>query len=373
MYQVYQKPLKGNSVGIVFGTFAPLHQGHLDAIMRAKKENDAGVLVICCGNNTDDKGCAVGLPLTKRYRYMREFFKDDDLVSIHAIEDIGAVTYSFDNWNPWLEKFNDICKTAIDWQVTNKVWYVGEQVYYDDLTKLGKKVVLLDRSENPISSTMIRNNPIKYWNKIALPFRKEFSHNILVIGTASEGKTNLVQDLARYFNTSHAHEWARDYIAEHCLADWEFTTQDFLSFLIGQMQHTQDQISSPMNNGVFFCDTDAMITEMYSHKYSVDDDCSMDLHDYYRVIKPVVNKIVRNTRWDKIFLLEPGNKFVDDHTRFMKHSEFGERLDMFIRLRKLVTEYELSDKTVYLSGDYKGNFETIKKYVERIYNNAYVD
>lgn len=39
MYQVYQKPLRGKSVGVVFGTFAPLHQGHLDLIMRAKKEN----------------------------------------------------------------------------------------------------------------------------------------------------------------------------------------------------------------------------------------------------------------------------------------------------------------------------------------------
>lgn len=36
MHQVYQKPLRGKSVGVVFGTFAPLHQGHLDLIMRAK-------------------------------------------------------------------------------------------------------------------------------------------------------------------------------------------------------------------------------------------------------------------------------------------------------------------------------------------------
>ena len=57
MHQVYQKPLTGKSIGVVFGTFAPLHQGHLDMIMRAKKENDGGVIVICCGNNTDDKGC----------------------------------------------------------------------------------------------------------------------------------------------------------------------------------------------------------------------------------------------------------------------------------------------------------------------------
>ena len=37
MLHTYQKPLNGD-VGVVFGSFAPLHQGHLDLIMRAKKE-----------------------------------------------------------------------------------------------------------------------------------------------------------------------------------------------------------------------------------------------------------------------------------------------------------------------------------------------
>lgn len=374
MYQVYQKPLRGNSVGIVFGTFAPLHQGHLDVIMRAKKENDGGVLVICCGNNTDDKGCAVGLPLSKRYRYMREFFKDDDLVSIHAIEDIGAITYSFENWKPWLEKFDDICKTAIDWQVTNKTWYVGEQVYYDDLTKLGKNVVLLDREDNPISATMIRNNPIKYWNKIALPFRREFSHNILVIGTASEGKTNLVQDLAKYFGTSHAHEWARDYIEEHCLADWEFDANNFLSFLIGQREHMEERKSSPENNGVFFCDTDALITAMYAQKYAKDSDCEISVRHYWRAVLPVAQHIAMTTKWNKIYFLTPGNEFVDDHTRFMKHAKIEEREDMKEWLEDAIRFCMPEANIEYLpGGDYLGNFETIKNYAKEIYNNAYVD
>ena len=39
MLHGYQKPLSGEKVGVVFGSFAPLHQGHLDCIMRAKKEN----------------------------------------------------------------------------------------------------------------------------------------------------------------------------------------------------------------------------------------------------------------------------------------------------------------------------------------------
>lgn len=374
MYQVYQKPLGGTSIGVVFGTFAPLHQGHLDMIFRAKKENDGGVLVICCGNDDDDKGCAVGLTLTKRYRYMREFFKDDDLVSVHAIDEIGANTYSFENWKPWLERFNDIWKVAVKSAFTKEVWYVGEKLYHDDLVKLGKEVVLLDRTENPISGTMIRNNPIKYWTKIALPFRREFTHKILIVGTASEGKSTLVQDLAKYFSTSYAHEWPRDYIDKHCIADWEFDGNTFLTFLVGQREHILDQISSPMNNGVFFCDTDASITTMYAEHYANDPDCAMDWYSFDDAVFRAAYQIANSTKWDKVYVLAPNGEFVDDHVRFMKHSNMDDRKYMFHKLWATLKAFGLSDKLELLAGgDYKGNFETIKKYAEEIYNNAYVD
>ena len=78
MLHGYQKPLSGEKVGVVFGSFAPLHQGHLDCIMRAKKENDGGCIVIVCGFD-GDKGGEM-MPLKRRYRYVREFFADDDLL-----------------------------------------------------------------------------------------------------------------------------------------------------------------------------------------------------------------------------------------------------------------------------------------------------
>lgn len=39
MNYVYQKPLRyDKGVGVVFGSFSPLHKGHLDIIYTAEKE-----------------------------------------------------------------------------------------------------------------------------------------------------------------------------------------------------------------------------------------------------------------------------------------------------------------------------------------------
>lgn len=76
MIHSYQTPLTGSKIGVVFGSFAPLLQGHLDLIMRAKKENDGGCLVIVCGYS-GDKGEPL-MPHDKRYRYVREFFRGQE-------------------------------------------------------------------------------------------------------------------------------------------------------------------------------------------------------------------------------------------------------------------------------------------------------
>lgn len=370
MLQAYQKPLAGNRIGIVFGTFAPMHQGHLEAILRAKKECD-GVIVVCCGNNTDDKGCAVGLNLTKRYQYAREFFKDDDMIAVYAVHDPGENVYSLEGWAPWMAAFNtDVWSVAVENKDAEKIWYVGEPIYSQDLESLGYKTVLLHRADNPISATMIREKPLKYWDKIVPTFRRHFSHNILIIGTASEGKTNLTKDLAMYFGTSWAHEWPRDYMEKYCILDPDLSALDFAEFLIGQHRHTQEQIASPANRGVFFCDTDAMITKMYAGKYSFEKQCAVDREDYREVIMPLAYKIARSSNWAHIFFLEPSYGFVDDHTRYMEHAELDVRNEMSMELWWSAQNAYGADKiTVLNGGDYKKNFDTIVRYVKGVMAN----
>ena len=133
----YQKPLKEDNIGVVFGSFAPLHQGHLDLIMRAKKENDGGCIVIVCGYD-NDKG-SPKMPHERRYRYVREYFADDDLVAVYSINEteLGLGQYPA-GWPGWMKEFKRLWEIAVDPISINsrRIWYVGDPNYKDDLNTM---------------------------------------------------------------------------------------------------------------------------------------------------------------------------------------------------------------------------------------------
>lgn len=379
MLQSYQKPLHGNKIGVVFGSFAPLHQGHLDLIMRAKKENDGGCIVIVCGYD-GDKGEPM-MPHSKRYRYVREFFADDDLVAVYAINDteIGIDKYP-NGWPGWMEEFNHIWYRAVDCSCCTgsdiegepeRVWYVGDEVYYHDLISMwDEKAVLVDRkATNPISATMIRQNPIKHWDKITFPFRRVFSTNILICGTASEGKSVMTADLGKYFNAPYSYEWARDYMKESCVSDWELDGADFMAFLEGQYNLNKKLINSPANHGIFFADSDALVTRMYAEYYANDPNCAVTKEEFEKVAV-LADELARKSRWDKIYLLCPHGTFVDDHERFMNHSGMTERQELFDILCRDIKATGNWDKVTILDGGYWKNFERIVNDVKEIIENG---
>lgn len=361
----YQKHLTGETVGIVFGTFAPMHQGHLDVIMRAKKECDGGCMVIVSGGNGDRGGEL--LSLKRRYRYIREFFADDDLVAVYPIDEIelGIPPYP-DGWQPYLQEVKRLFKNGAN---GTPVYYVSEQEYADYLTSHGAKAVLLDRTENLISATMIRNNPIKHWDKITYPFRRAYSTNILICGTASEGKTTLTKDLGKYFNAPYSHEYARQYMEESYVSEWELDGADYLAFVDGQYQLNKKLICSPANNGLFFADSDSMTTRMYAEYYSKDP--TLDLtEEEFQEVAVACDSITAKCKWDKIYLLCPHGTFVDDHTRYMGCSGMTERNELFEILCRNIKDSGNWDKVVILDGGYWNNFQRIVKDVKELMENG---
>ena len=365
-------------VGITFGGYCPMHMGHLDLIMRAKKENDV-CFVVVCGYNGEERGDKIGLTLNRRYSLVKQMFKDDEQIKVLKVNDteLGIdESMSESNWDIWL----DYVQQKIYMYELDKIgsctytWYVGEESYVNALNKRvfdGKlvypfaiidNVVYVERSKNPISATMIRENPIKYWNKIAWPFRQYFSTNILITGTASEGKSTLTRDIATYFGLPYSEEYGRTYMEFYGKDDTDLTVTDFQQFLIEQRRDTQKKIESSGNSGIVISDTDNLVTLMYAKAYV--DDPAIDLtEDDYKTLETLAWNIKRGIQWDKIFLLPPKNVFVDDGCRYMKQSTMDERTKNYNILVQLLKDFGWWDKVEIINGDFLENFETVKNYI----------
>lgn len=411
------------NVGIVFGGYCPMHQGHLDLIMKAKKECSR-VYVVVCGYNGEPRSEELGLPLDKRFQIIKDYFQNDEIIKVIKINDsdLGIdESESMDNWVIWtnavfkqiLEDFHpenqfyvDKCrmKSVYGMNGLNSTFkfYVGVQEYYDAINKLKAQdytnnvqydpnhennidrvmeygncikynidveLVGIDKNGSrihDISATKIRQNPLKHWNKIIKPFRQCLTKKILITGTASEGKTTLVSDIAKYFDCPYTTEYGRDYMALRNITDTDLTFNDFLNFVIGQNDYYKHALDALNNNGVIISDTDNLVTLMYAKAYSINPEMIFN-EDDYKLLHQCVKTLNADITWDKIFVFPPNNAFVDDGTRYMGQSSIEERTKNYNYLIELLKEFNLSDKVEVLDGTFYENFIKVKNYINDLY------
>lgn len=113
---------------------------------------------------------------------------------------------------------------------------------------------------------------------------------IALFGPESTGKTTLAMQLAEYFKTAWVPEFARNYLQEK----WDKTgkicdADDMLPIAYGQTKLENDSIS--IANKFLFCDTNLMVTKVFSEVY-------------YNFCEPKLDKAAREHEYDLFFLTD---------------------------------------------------------------------
>ena len=243
------------------------------------------------------------------------------------------------------------------------IFFVGEADYQAELEKRGFKTSFEERQFG-ISATMIRENPSRYWKYIAQPFRRHFTKKVLIMGSASNGKTTLAKDLARFYDAPVSLEYAREYQIQNNVRDDELTPKDYYYLLLGQYAQTSRLIDSSANRGLVVADTNSLVTKAY--------------YDYYLKESPVKDEetdtfdnlfasILAKEKWDLILFAEPVGAYVNDGFRDMSMADEAIRSDFSSYLKKLKEECLAHIPTVYLASSYLDNYQAAKEAINKIY------
>ncbi|MBQ0034252.1 MAG: AAA family ATPase [Bacteroidales bacterium] len=349
------------TIGLCFGRYAPFCKGHLDLIMRAKKECDL-CFVICMGSSSND-GHFI-MPFRERVAYMRECFADSPEVRVLALDDdelYPELPLTEKGWQLWTAAAEQLVFSdpAVPSDALFR-WYVRDPAWKDALMRVSttadpvKAMLEEGRFEIRIAESKGSPEPVLPWKPGCYegPVRR-----VLITGTASEGKSTLARDIALYFGLPYVPEEARNYMQEMHVADPDLTTEDFLQFV-----RRQNASIDRAQERVAIVDTDNITTLAYAMEYAADP----DIKAIDEASVEAVRSEVRTSGWDRIFLLAPRNRYVDDGFRYMKQADMTSRQQGFDLLLRLFEEYGLADKVEILRGDYYSNFLRVKDVVAEL-------
>ena len=302
--------------GLVIGKFMPLHTGHIALIHFAASQCDE--LIVSMTYKPDDP-----IPGPLRFEWIKEEFQDQSAIqpalSPDDFDDESAtLEQRIPRWVAFLKKrFSPV-----------DVVFSSEEYGVGLAESLGVPHISFDqgRKKFPISSTMILERPLKYWDFIAASARSYFVKRICFYGPESTGKSTLAKRMAAIYATEFVPEVSREMITSN-----NFTLDDIIK--IGHAQTERVLEKSKVANKLLFCDTDLITTQIYCRHY-------------LKEVPPILFGLEKKITYDRYFLFDTDVPWVADGLR-----DLGERRrEMFAvfkdELDKRKITYEL------LQGDY---------------------
>lgn len=329
------------NVGIYGGSFNPLHLGHVDCILKA-----AGLCKELYVILSESRGMNQ-IPMRVRYRWVYQTVSHLGNVSLIVISDDTSSKdeYTIENALEDSEYIKGIIGKPVD------VVFTGSDYKEDSFyRKCYPKSDFVTFERNEISSTKIRENPLKYWDWIPSCVKPYYVKKILIMGIESTGKSVLSINLSKHFNTNFVEEAGRD-LAMRSGDDRYMLPCDYTEILLRHKLNEMEAVNQ--SNRYLFIDTDVCYTRFYL------DFLEKGLYDSQIKLADAINGI---NDYDLILYLEPDVPFVQDGGRSEEMAADREKYSK--TLKDVISAY--GKKIVSLSGTYNEKFDKAVELVEKL-------
>ena len=326
-------------IGMYGGTFNPMHNGHLECIIKAACMCEKLYVVLSIGNNRDEVDYRV------RYRWLYQATKHIGNVEIFTISDdcetkqeytLEASKADSEYVKKHIGEPIDVVFCGSDYDAES-FWNVN----YPD-----SEFYVFER--NDISSTAIRKDLYGHWDWLPTFVRPYYVKKVLLIGVESSGKSVMTVNLANYYNTNYIEEAGRD-LSENSGTDTLMLDEDFTEILLTQKLNEMKAVEQ--SNRILFCDTDCLITQFFL-KFLGGNEENIKLSDAIDALNS----------YDLVLFLAPDVKWVQDGDR---STEIRDNRDKY---RKMIADiYESHGKKFeYIEGDYLTKFNKCVELVDKM-------
>ena len=183
--------------------------------------------------------------------------------------------------------------------------------------------------------------------------RPYYTKKICIVCTESTGKTTLVRNLAKYFNTTHVEEAGR-YICDDAGGIDNMQPYHYFEILFKHKQLEKEALVNA--NKVLIIDTDALIT-LYYYKLGFEKTNEINM-----AFENVAKGISVLNNYDLYIFLEPDVKWVQDGTRTYGEQMIREQNND--KLKEILNKNGI--KYVCISGNYHERYEKSKSMIEKL-------
>lgn len=316
--------------GLVIGKFMPIHNGHIALINFAASQCDE--LIVSMSYTPEDK-----INPTLRFHWIKAVFKNQPKIKPAIIID------DFDIENLDIQERTLIWANKMQ-EIYPKIDVIFSSEDYGEpfAINLGAAHILFDQSRKstPISATLIRANPFKYWNFIPNEVRPYYVKKICFYGPESTGKSTLAEKMALHYHTDFVPEMARELISSN-----DISVDDIIRIGIAQTERVNEKTKTA--NKILFCDTDLITTKIYSKHY-------------LNKVPEILSKLENEVTYDIYFLLDIDTEWVADHLR-----DFGDkRLEMFDLFKAELENRGIN--YIKIRGNYQEREERVKSIIDLI-------